>query len=169
MDSPAHPIEELGVTRLAQTCGHIFCRKELSVFLAPRLVPGSHSRPSARPCSASADGCMKEYVCPHNSIWLQLQWLTASISACALSASTRIAARAYAAHDLSDVPHTIHRRARGRRGSGGRTGVRDATGCCISGRLPGQRGYSRVRDLPTGPSSPTGWEQEPERPCGSTG
>ena len=37
MDSPAHPIEELGVTRLAQTCGHIFCRKELSV-----LLPFSH-------------------------------------------------------------------------------------------------------------------------------
>ena len=31
MDSPAHPAEELGVTRLAETCGHIFCRKELSV------------------------------------------------------------------------------------------------------------------------------------------
>ena len=43
MDSPAHPIEELGVTRLAQTCGHIFCRKELSVFPASRPVPGSHS------------------------------------------------------------------------------------------------------------------------------
>ena len=71
MDSPAHPIEELGVTRLAQTCGHIFCRKELSVFLAPRLVPGSHSTlTDPPPDSASADGCMKEYVCPHNSIWL---------------------------------------------------------------------------------------------------
>lgn len=30
MDSPAHPIEELGVTKLARTCGHLFCRKELS-------------------------------------------------------------------------------------------------------------------------------------------
>ena len=28
MDSPAHPIEELGITRLSTTCGHIFCRKE---------------------------------------------------------------------------------------------------------------------------------------------
>lgn len=28
MDSPAHPIEELGVTRLAKTCGHVFCRRE---------------------------------------------------------------------------------------------------------------------------------------------
>jgi hypothetical protein len=30
MDSPAHAIEELGVTKLQKTCGHIFCRKELS-------------------------------------------------------------------------------------------------------------------------------------------
>ncbi|EMD39963.1 hypothetical protein CERSUDRAFT_112198 [Gelatoporia subvermispora B] len=29
MDSPAHPVEELGVTRLVQTCGHIFCRKDI--------------------------------------------------------------------------------------------------------------------------------------------
>ncbi|CCM03534.1 uncharacterized protein FIBRA_05668 [Fibroporia radiculosa] len=28
MDSPAHPLEELGVTRLSQTCGHVFCRKD---------------------------------------------------------------------------------------------------------------------------------------------
>ena len=35
MDSPAHPVEELGVTRLVQTCGHIFCRKELSVSARP--------------------------------------------------------------------------------------------------------------------------------------
>jgi hypothetical protein len=27
MDSPAHPIEELGITKLSKTCGHIFCRK----------------------------------------------------------------------------------------------------------------------------------------------
>ena len=30
MDSPAQPAEELGVTRLIDTCGHIFCRKEYS-------------------------------------------------------------------------------------------------------------------------------------------
>ena len=30
MDSPAQPPELLGVTRLVDTCGHIFCRKELS-------------------------------------------------------------------------------------------------------------------------------------------
>jgi hypothetical protein len=31
MDSPAYPIEDLGVTMLSQTwqCGHIFCRREL--------------------------------------------------------------------------------------------------------------------------------------------
>jgi hypothetical protein len=30
MDSPAHPIEELGIAKLAQSwqCGHIFCRRE---------------------------------------------------------------------------------------------------------------------------------------------
>ncbi|KAH9922776.1 uncharacterized protein BXZ73DRAFT_51216 [Epithele typhae] len=33
MDSPAHPVEELGVTRLAQTCGHIFCRKDIRGWL----------------------------------------------------------------------------------------------------------------------------------------
>jgi hypothetical protein len=27
-DSPAHAAGELGVTRLAQSCGHVFCRKE---------------------------------------------------------------------------------------------------------------------------------------------
>ncbi|KAF8165383.1 hypothetical protein B0H34DRAFT_688988 [Crassisporium funariophilum] len=36
MDSPAHPIEELGVTKLAQTwqCGHIFCRRDISKWIA---------------------------------------------------------------------------------------------------------------------------------------
>jgi len=40
MDSPAHPTEELGVTRLAQTwqCGHIFCRRDIS-----RWVHEGHS------------------------------------------------------------------------------------------------------------------------------
>ena len=32
MDSPAQPAEDLGVTRLIDTCGHVFCRKELSLF-----------------------------------------------------------------------------------------------------------------------------------------
>jgi hypothetical protein len=27
-DSPAYAAGELGVTRLAQSCGHVFCRKE---------------------------------------------------------------------------------------------------------------------------------------------
>lgn len=41
MDSPAHPVEELGVTRLVRTCGHIFCRKELSITvdLQPLRTP----------------------------------------------------------------------------------------------------------------------------------
>lgn len=35
MDSPAQPVEELGVTRLVGDgrCGHVFCRKEY-VFLS---------------------------------------------------------------------------------------------------------------------------------------
>ncbi|KAI0354942.1 hypothetical protein OH77DRAFT_1425544 [Trametes cingulata] len=33
MDTPAHPVEELGVTRLEQTCGHIFCRKDIRNWL----------------------------------------------------------------------------------------------------------------------------------------
>lgn len=35
MDSPAHPIEELGVTRLAADwqCGHIFCRRDISKWI----------------------------------------------------------------------------------------------------------------------------------------
>ncbi|KAH9936298.1 uncharacterized protein B0H18DRAFT_973220 [Fomitopsis serialis] len=28
LDSPAHPVEQLGVTRFKDTCGHIFCRKD---------------------------------------------------------------------------------------------------------------------------------------------
>lgn len=28
MDTPAHPVEQLGVTRFKDTCKHIFCRKE---------------------------------------------------------------------------------------------------------------------------------------------
>ena len=28
MDTPAHPVEQLAVTRFKDTCGHIFCRKE---------------------------------------------------------------------------------------------------------------------------------------------
>jgi hypothetical protein len=33
MDSPAQPVEDLGVTRLADTCEHVFCRKELSILV----------------------------------------------------------------------------------------------------------------------------------------
>ncbi|KZT73785.1 hypothetical protein DAEQUDRAFT_754224 [Daedalea quercina L-15889] len=28
LDTPAHPVEQLGVTRFKDTCGHIFCRKD---------------------------------------------------------------------------------------------------------------------------------------------
>ncbi|KAF9780222.1 hypothetical protein BJ322DRAFT_1085308 [Thelephora terrestris] len=33
MDSPAHPVEELGITRLSKTCGHIFCRKDIMTWV----------------------------------------------------------------------------------------------------------------------------------------
>ncbi|KAF9058150.1 hypothetical protein BJ165DRAFT_1398288 [Panaeolus papilionaceus] len=35
MDSPAHPIEELGVTRLSQSwqCGHMFCRRDITKWI----------------------------------------------------------------------------------------------------------------------------------------
>jgi len=36
MDSPARPVEDLGVTRLADTCGHIFCRKDLLAWIRDR-------------------------------------------------------------------------------------------------------------------------------------
>lgn len=33
MDSPAHASSHLGVTRLEKTCGHIFCRKDISKWI----------------------------------------------------------------------------------------------------------------------------------------
>ncbi|KAG1820230.1 uncharacterized protein BJ212DRAFT_1338810 [Suillus subaureus] len=33
MDSPAHPVEELGVTRLHETCGHMFCRRDITKWI----------------------------------------------------------------------------------------------------------------------------------------
>ncbi|KAI6151951.1 hypothetical protein BKA82DRAFT_4105279 [Pisolithus tinctorius] len=34
MDSPARPAEELGVTRLQKTCGHMFCRKDIMRWIS---------------------------------------------------------------------------------------------------------------------------------------
>lgn len=34
MDSPAQPVEELGITKLSKTCGHIFCRKDISTWVS---------------------------------------------------------------------------------------------------------------------------------------
>lgn len=42
MDSPAQPIEDRGVTRLAETCGHAFCRKELSAIMVAMHIGFSH-------------------------------------------------------------------------------------------------------------------------------
>ncbi|PAV20883.1 zinc C3HC4 type (RING finger) [Pyrrhoderma noxium] len=33
MDSPAVAMEDMGVTRLADTCGHLFCRKDISTWI----------------------------------------------------------------------------------------------------------------------------------------
>ncbi|ESK97609.1 hypothetical protein Moror_17471 [Moniliophthora roreri MCA 2997] len=48
MDSPAHPIEELGVTRLSQSwqCGHIFCKRDISRW----ILDGHDSCPTCRRC-----------------------------------------------------------------------------------------------------------------------
>jgi len=42
MDSPAHPTEHLGVTKLSQSwqCGHIFCRRE---YVRHALFPQPHN------------------------------------------------------------------------------------------------------------------------------
>jgi len=46
MDSPAHPVEELGVTRLAAEwqCGHLFCRRDISKW----IVEGHDTCPTCR-------------------------------------------------------------------------------------------------------------------------
>ncbi|KAG2118793.1 uncharacterized protein F5147DRAFT_666863 [Suillus discolor] len=44
MDSPAHPVEELGVTRLHETCGHIFCRRDITKW----IQDGRESCPTCR-------------------------------------------------------------------------------------------------------------------------
>ena len=33
LDSPAHPIEECGIVKLRETCGHIFCRRDMLNWL----------------------------------------------------------------------------------------------------------------------------------------
>ncbi|KAG0709590.1 hypothetical protein DFH29DRAFT_884831 [Suillus ampliporus] len=44
MDSPAHPVEELGVTRLHETCGHLFCRRDITKWIRD----GRESCPTCR-------------------------------------------------------------------------------------------------------------------------
>lgn len=44
MDSPAHPVEELGVTRLYETCGHMFCRRDITKWIRD----GHESCPTCR-------------------------------------------------------------------------------------------------------------------------
>jgi len=33
IDTPARPVEELGITKLSKTCGHIFCRKDIMTWV----------------------------------------------------------------------------------------------------------------------------------------
>ncbi|KAH7916085.1 hypothetical protein BJ138DRAFT_682743 [Hygrophoropsis aurantiaca] len=44
LDSPAHPVEELGVTKLHKTCGHFFCRRDIKKWIGD----GNDSCPSCR-------------------------------------------------------------------------------------------------------------------------
>jgi len=46
MDSPAHPIEELGIAKLAQSwqCGHLFCRRDITKW----ITSGNDSCPMCR-------------------------------------------------------------------------------------------------------------------------
>ncbi|KZT29321.1 hypothetical protein NEOLEDRAFT_591020 [Neolentinus lepideus HHB14362 ss-1] len=44
MDSPAYSSKDLGVTKLVQTCGHVFCRKDISKW----IVAGNDSCPLCR-------------------------------------------------------------------------------------------------------------------------
>ncbi|OAX41336.1 hypothetical protein K503DRAFT_685615 [Rhizopogon vinicolor AM-OR11-026] len=56
MDSPAHPVEELGVTRLHETCGHLFCRRELSPrSIVKWIQDGRDSCPTCRRPYITAD------------------------------------------------------------------------------------------------------------------
>lgn len=34
VDSPAHPVEELGITWLERTCKHLFCRKDITKWIS---------------------------------------------------------------------------------------------------------------------------------------
>ncbi|KAJ7700044.1 hypothetical protein B0H17DRAFT_1048345 [Mycena rosella] len=53
MDSPAYPVDELGVTKLGETwqCGHLFCRRDIS-----RWIHGGHgSCPTCRRALAESN------------------------------------------------------------------------------------------------------------------
>ncbi|KAJ8593290.1 hypothetical protein M405DRAFT_731702 [Rhizopogon salebrosus TDB-379] len=52
MDSPAHPVEELGVTRLHETCGHLFCQRDITKWIRE----GRESCPTCRRPFLAVDG-----------------------------------------------------------------------------------------------------------------
>jgi len=61
MDSPARPAEELGITKLSKTCGHIFCRKDIMTWVTTnhRTCPTCRTpllaEPDNRPIEAITD------------------------------------------------------------------------------------------------------------------
>ncbi|TFK55465.1 hypothetical protein OE88DRAFT_622320 [Heliocybe sulcata] len=62
MDSPAYSSKDLGVTKLAQTCGHVFCRKDISKWISagndscPLCRRALLQRPDSDPPTSNAGG-----------------------------------------------------------------------------------------------------------------
>ncbi|KZW03759.1 hypothetical protein EXIGLDRAFT_827719 [Exidia glandulosa HHB12029] len=57
MDSPAAVVENMGVTRLHKTCGHMFCRKDITTWLrtAHTTCPTCRTPILTRPSSPSTE------------------------------------------------------------------------------------------------------------------
>ncbi|KAG1755742.1 hypothetical protein EDB19DRAFT_1662778 [Suillus lakei] len=60
MDSPAHPVEELGVTRLQETCGHLFCRRDITKWIRDSRESCPTCRRPFLTAAAAADGDQRE-------------------------------------------------------------------------------------------------------------
>jgi len=74
MDSPAHPIEELGVTKLHQTCGHVFCRKDIKNW----ICQGKNTCPT----------CRRAFLDPPSNLPVQVHLPTTPPSGGAFQAAT---------------------------------------------------------------------------------
>ena len=66
MDSPAQPVEDRGVTHLAETCGHVFCRKELSAICRCRIPQFQSLNPCANRAKISLLSWIRDRV---NAEW----------------------------------------------------------------------------------------------------